>query len=150
MVSDSNRRVPNALLLTVLLYLAVNVFLAIRPRVPEAYAWFHGSNVGAFNMFSAHVDALEQAFLVGSDGQRIPISHRQFLWRNPFINTTHSHLDPSVVQRFSEFLASRPEVRALVPVTSTSWQVVFIVNYSRDHEPTRQVVGSAPITLGIR
>lgn len=136
-------------LLLVALFLLATAALGIRPWLPRFHALAFGTNVGAYNMFSARIRSREVVELRRADGRRLRIPHSRYLWKNNFISTTHSYLDRSVLDRFALFLASRPEVRRLVPIGDhPNWTVVVTVTYTRTGSGTSTLTASSPLGPG--
>ena len=128
-------------------YLLMTLLLGLRPKWDRAYRWAYGTHWGAYNMFTASVTAEESAWLEGPRGQRISINHSLYRWNNPLINTTHSHVDPAVLERLVQFLAARPEIIELVPAaTATQWRAVLTLRYRRNREPAKTLTATCRLT----
>ena len=91
-------------------FLVATVVLGIRPYVPGWSNSLYGSNLGAYNMFVASVEATERVTLESSAGQELVVDHDQYFWMNRFISHTHARVKESTLARFAEFIAQRAEV----------------------------------------
>lgn len=143
MPENSSEQRRYLLLAATIGYLGFTLCLGLRQFMPGFRSDFYGSTVGEYNMFTNSVRQRTSATLIGPRNQEISVPYQRFLWRNPLISTTHSHLQPAVVRRFAAFLAGRKEVRALLPVgaRAADWRVVVTVSYSKNGGSLRHVVG---------
>lgn len=112
--------------------------LALRPYIPMVHRMFDGSDIGAWNMYKYLVASEEGAALISDDGIVVRFPHEDYVWHGHFISTAHPHIEQSVIERFVEFLAARPELAGLLvdhrDNPERKWKVSFRLRFRKGYQ----------------
>ena len=95
-------------------YLAIILFLAIRPRVPHLYdTVMPSSDIGGFNMYPYFLQQKVQCYILDKEGDTTQINWQQHFFHGQFANSAHPNYKSFIGDRFIDFLGQHnPEVQA--------------------------------------